>query len=213
MPGFHVVVFMFARVAYQLSPERVIYGPAGLRNYFHTMRIFPMTWPAGCYTVMSTSEQDWRFYDLFFSFHPWHAVPYGHYAYTLAGKVRGAIAEWQQAFTWMRGHTMEQTPPQLCDTQGFLDTFVRPMSLNVYRLTYVMSDYKQGICDFYTRFSIDYPEEAYQHMYAPLEDPNLWWTIRAEPRATAKTMLIPPREWRYVPMRLTDGAFPVVARL
>ena len=108
---------------------------------------------------------------------------------------------------------MEQTPPQLCDTQGFLDTFVRPMSLNVYRLTYVMSDYKQGICDFYTRFSIDYPEEAYQHMDAPLEDPNLWWTIRAEPRATAKTMLIPPREWRYVPMRLTDGAFPVVARL
>ena len=162
---------------------------------------------------MSTAAQDWRLYDLYYSYHPWHAMPYGHYAYTLAGKLGDAIVEWQQAFVSMRGHTMEQTPPQLCDTQGFIDTFVRPMSQHVYRLTYVLSDYMQGVCDFYTRFSIDYPEEAYQHMQAPLSDPNRWWTIAAEPTATGRTMIIRPGELRYVPMRLTNGAFPVVARL
>jgi hypothetical protein len=213
MPGFHVVVVMFARIAYQLSPERVIYGPAGLRNYFQKLSINPVTWPAGVYTIMSTSGQDWRFYDLFFSFHPWHAVPYAHYGYTMAGKVVDAIAEWQQAFVSMRGYTMEQTPPQLCGTQGFIDTFVRPMSLNCYRLTYVMSNYVQGVCDFYTRFSIDYPEDAYQHMDAPLADPNRWWTIVNEPTASTRTHIIRPGDWRYVPMQLMNGAFPVVARL
>ena len=98
MPGYHVVVVMMARVAYQLADDVVIYGPSGLGAYFRSMAMIFTSWPAGCLTMVSTAAQDWRHYDLFYSYHPWHAVPYGHFAYSPAGRLGDAIAEWQGAF-------------------------------------------------------------------------------------------------------------------
>ena len=46
-----------------------------------------------------------------------------------------------------------------------------------------------------------------------LADPNKWWICSTEPTATARMMIIRPGDWRYVPLRLTNGSFPVVARL
>jgi hypothetical protein len=215
MPGYHVVVVMMARIAYQLAENVVIYGHAALGDYFEYMGIAHHTWPAGCFTIMSTSAQDWRRYALYYSFHPWHAMPYSHGRYSDAGLLCDAIAEWQAAFLRITGFSMLQTPAHLCDTKGFIDYFVRPMSNNTFRLSFVMATYVSGIWDFHTRFSTDYPEDIYQNMQAPLADPDRWWTLLSEPNATARTMRIPTSEWRYVPPRLqdVDRAVPVLARL
>ena len=213
MPGFHVVVVMMARVAYQLADDVVIYGPSALGAYFGFMGILFRTWPAGCLTIMSSASQDWRHYTLYYSYHPWHAMPYSHSAYSSAGQLGDAIAEWQAAFSRLTGFTMAQMPPHLCDTVGFIDYFVRPMSDNTFRLSFVMATYEEGICDVYTRFSTDFPEDYYQNMQAPLADPTLWYTLLAEPTATARTMRIRSGDWRYVPHRLQDRAVPTLARL
>ena len=107
---------------------------------------------------------------------------------------------------------MAQTRPKLCDTTGFIELFVRPMSDNAFRHTYVMSNYELG-CDFYTRFATDLPDDIYQHMHADLLDPDKWWTLRAEPTATARTLRVRRGDWRYVVPRLQNQAVPLLARL
>ena len=104
-------------------------------------------------------------------------------------------------------------PPHLCDTVGFVDYFVRPMSDNTFRLSFVMATYVEGICDIYTRFSADFPEDYYQNMQAPLRDPRLWYTLLVEPTSTGRTMQISGGDWRYLPPRLQDGAVPTISRL
>ena len=145
---------MFPRVAFQLPSGRILYGPAALLEYFRMMRVNPATWPAGVFTVMSTPAHDWRGYDLYYSWHPWHATPYAHNAYTRAGTVEDVDAEWRQAFALQNRFTIAETPERLWDTTGFINCFVRPMTHNCYRLTYIMANYQTG-CDFYTRFSIE----------------------------------------------------------
>ena len=205
MPGYLCVVFMFARVAYQLhsAGEKVVYGPSGLGRWLQSCGARYSCWPSGCFTLASTAAQYWRFYELFYTFHPWHAVPYGHDSYRRASFLGEAIDEWQGAFFHLHGHTMAQTPREVCDTTGLVDLFVRPMSDNTFRLSYVMSNYELG-CDFYTRFSTDQPGDSYQHMHASIREPDQWWTLTAEPTATRRTMEISRDAWHYVPPRLQD---------
>ena len=213
MPGFHVTIAMMGRCGYQLSENVIIYGPKALSRYFEAVGIPYDTWPAGCLTIMSTPSQDWRDYTLYYSWHPWHAMPYSHNAYSCAGRLGDAIVEWQAAFTRMVGFPMSRMPLHLCDTQGFINNFVRPMSENNFRLSFVMATYLEGICDIYTRFSGDFPEDLYQNMQAPLADPRLWYTLLAEPTATRRTMRISHGDLHYVPPRLQDVRVVVEARL
>ena len=104
---------------------------------------------------------------------------------------------------------MSHTPLELCGTAGFVELFMKPMTDDTFRETYVMANY-QGGCDFYTRFATDMPGDCYQHMEAPISEPDLWWTILNEPRASGRTMAIPRQAWRHVMPRLHDG---VAARL
>ena len=212
MPGYHVVVCMLPCVGFRLPTGRTFYAPAAVRDYFAMIGAQVTMWPAGVFTIVSTRAQDWRHYELYHSFHPWHAVPFAHGGYQRIGNLTEVDAEWRQAFAMVNHFNIESTPEQLCDTTGFIKCFVRPLTRNIYRLTYIMSNYDKG-CDFYTRFSVDEPEEAYQHMHAPISDPTCWWTILREPEATRRTQMIAPGDWAFVPMQIMASAQSGVARL
>ena len=55
--GYHVVVCMFPRVGIRLPSGRIVYGPAALREYFVLMGANVAVWPAGVFTVVSTTAQ------------------------------------------------------------------------------------------------------------------------------------------------------------
>ena len=130
MPGYHVVVYKIPRVGYRcLLDGTVVYGPPFMKNVLRHRGTAYECWPAGCFTMMSTRHQDWRFYELFVTDHPWHCVPYSHQSYSTCGAL-GALAEWDQCFVLLHGFPMAQTPRELCGASGFVEHFIKPMSEN-----------------------------------------------------------------------------------
>ena len=128
------------------------------------------------------------------------AVPYSHNAYQAMGKVAD-MPEWDAMHIMIHGMPMSAVPEELCGTEHFVHRFVRPLSGEIYVETYIMGNY-DGNCDFYTRFSMDEPRDSYEHMQAPVERPDLWWTITSEPIATGRTATFPREAWTYVVPRL-----------